>query len=247
MDWSNEWELAFNRSKCSVLHLGCRNVRNNYTFDSNDGMMKLMVTDTEKDLGILIDSQLDFGVHINHIVNKANNLLGLIKRSFVIRDRQSLLLLYKSTVRPVLEYGSAIWSPWKRKYIDSIEQIQRRFTKLIQGTKGLTYEQRLLDLNLHTLAFRRKREQLIQVYKLMHNLYDAEYGTFFQRADYDATRGNVFKLKTVRSRLLLRSRFFTVDIIHSWNRLPSDIVNSATLNSFKSAVGHHLRDEWYRY
>ena len=56
-----------------------------------------------------------------------------------------------------------------------IEQIQRRFTKLIDGTKGLSYEQRLSELNLHTLVFRRKREQLIQVFKLLHGHYDVDY------------------------------------------------------------------------
>jgi len=59
------------------------------------------------------------------------------------------------------------------KYVKYIEQIQCRFTKLINGMMGLNYEQRLKELNLHTLAFRRKREQLIQVYKLQHNHYDA--------------------------------------------------------------------------
>jgi len=61
-------------------------------------------SDNKKDLDILIGSHLYFGDHINHIVNKANRQLGLIRRLYFIRDRKSLLLLYKSTVRPVLEY-----------------------------------------------------------------------------------------------------------------------------------------------
>jgi len=57
----------------------------------------------------------------------------------------------------------------------------------------------------------------------------------------------VFKLKTVRAYLSLRSCFFTVHIINSWNSLPNDIVNYATFNSFKSAVGNHLRAQWFQY
>ena len=64
-----------------------------------------------------MDSQLDFGEHIIQVVGKANRQLSLIKRYFAVRDRRSLLLLYISrpTVRPILEYGSVVWSPWQKK------------------------------------------------------------------------------------------------------------------------------------
>jgi len=164
MDWSEEWKLAFNMDKCSVLKLGRNNAKNVYTFNSGRKSMELNITSKERDLCIIIDSELDFGEHIFQIVGKVNRQLVLIKRCFIIRDRQSLLLLCKSTARLILEYGSVVWSPWKKKYVKNIEQIQRRFTKLIYGMMGLNYEQCQKEPNLHTLAFRRKREQLIQVY-----------------------------------------------------------------------------------
>jgi len=108
MDWSEEWKLAFNREKCSVLQLGRNNAKNVYTFNSGRKSMVLNITSKERDLDIIIDTELDFGKHIFQIVGKANRQLGLIKRCFIIRDRQSLLLLYKSTVRPILEYGSVV-------------------------------------------------------------------------------------------------------------------------------------------
>jgi len=82
--------------------------------------MDLNITSKERNLGIIIESELDFGEHIFHIVGKANRHLGLIKRCFIIRDRQSLLSLYKFTVRPILEYGSVVWSHWKKKYTSTI-------------------------------------------------------------------------------------------------------------------------------
>jgi len=226
------------------LTAGRNNAKNAYTYVSGTESIELNRTSKERDLGIVIDSDLDFGEHIQ-LVGKANRQLGLIKQCFIIRDRQSLLLLYKSTVRPILEYGSAVWSPWKVKYVKIIEQIQRRFTKLVYGMMGLSYEQRLKELNLHTLAFRRKREQLIQVYKLLHNHYDADYRNLFEKVDYDAARGNGLKLKTIRTRLSLRSRFFTVAVIHAWNHLPNDVVNASTLNSLKTGVRRHLKAEWF--
>ena len=169
----------------------------------------------------------------------------MIKICFVIRDRQSLLLLYKSTARPILEYGFVVWSPWNKKYVNMIEQIQHRFTKLIYGAKGLSYEQCLTELNLHTLTFRRKRQQLIQVFKWLHGHYD--YHSLFHTVDYYVTRGNSLKLKTTRARLSLRSRFFTVGGLHDWNSLPNDIVNATSLNIFMSRITRHLFKEWFSY
>ena len=98
-----------------------------------------------------------------------------------------MLQLYKSTVRPILEYGSPVWCPWKKKHIVQIEQIQRRFTRLVGGLDGLNYDQRLKRLKLPILQYRRKREQLIQVYKVLNDLYDVDYRNFFEREDGGVT------------------------------------------------------------
>jgi len=107
------------------------------------------------------------------------------------------------------------------------------------------YEQRLIDLNLHTLAFKRTREQLLQVFKLMHYRYDAEYRNFFQREPSLTPLEETLKDRSHLSRI--RSCFFTLDIKRSWNSVPEEIINSVTLDSFKSAVGNHLRVEWFHY
>ena len=64
-----------------------------------------------RDLGIIVDGQLKFHSHTTHIVSKANRLLGLIKKSFEHITIHTLPLLYKSLVRPTLEYGNSIWGP----------------------------------------------------------------------------------------------------------------------------------------
>jgi hypothetical protein len=243
MNWSGDWDMEFNASKCSVLHLGNKNIIHKYKCSSQGVIVELANSSSERDLGIVMDSKLDFGCHINNIVNKANRQLGLLKRSFVIRDRHSMLMLYKSTIRPLLEYGSVVWSPWKVKYIDKIEQVQRRFSKLVSGTQGMPYEQRLEFLNLDSLAHRRQRESLIQVYKLLNNYYDIDYSVFFEKSDIVATRGNSMKLKTIRSKLKLRSNFFSVKAVSLWNSLPEKIVSSSTLNQFKSNLSKHFKDK----
>jgi len=240
MSWSESWEMSFNPSKCSVLHLGSTNSHNEYSFLYREEAVNLKHSEEVRDLGVTIDARLEFSSHINNIVSKANRQLGLLKRSFKIRDTASMLLLYKSTIRPILEYGSPVWSPWKIRQIDQIEQIQRRFTKIVAGMEGLDYSQRLKKLNLPTLQYRRRREQLIQVYKLINNAYDTDCSTFFERDNRNVTRVNSYKLKTKRARLMLRANFFSVGVVRDWNSLPDTVVTSGTLNQFKNSLDRHF-------
>ena len=76
--------------------------------------------------------------------------------------------LFKSLVRPILEYGNAVWAPYKVKDKNLVESVQRHFTKVIIGMKDLDYPQRLEKLNLPSLEFRRLRGDMIEVYKILH-------------------------------------------------------------------------------
>ena len=83
-----------------------------------------------------------------------------------------MIPLFKSLVRPILEYANVVWSPHLRKHIDNIESVQRNFTKRIIGMKDLDYHERLKILKIPSLEFRRFRGDLIEMYKICHKLYD---------------------------------------------------------------------------
>ena len=82
--------------------------------------------------------------------------------------------LYKALVRNHLDYAISIWSTYKQKYKDAIENVQRRATKQLPGMKNIPYEERLQRLKLPTLAYRRTRGDMIEVYKLLHGKYDSD-------------------------------------------------------------------------
>ena len=92
----------------------------------------------------------------------------MIRRSFKSRDEKMMLQLYKSVVRPHVEFAISSWSPHFKKDIEAIEKIQHRFTRLLPRMKHLSYEDRLIKLNLTTLERRRERGDIIQTYKIMH-------------------------------------------------------------------------------
>ena len=110
--------------------------------------------------------------NINTAINKANRILGITRRTFECLDQTSFKLLYKGMVRPQLEYGAPIWSPHLIKYKELIENVQRRATKLIPGFYDLPYPERIKKLEIPTLAYRRVRGDMIQVYKILNDKYD---------------------------------------------------------------------------
>ena len=103
--------MQFNEGKCKVMHLGSRNEKFSYTMNNH----VLEETTLEKDLGIQVSSDLKVSIHCQHSYNRANRMLGLIKRTFVCRDRKTMINLYKTMVRPHLEYSVSAWSPHNKK------------------------------------------------------------------------------------------------------------------------------------
>ena len=109
-----------------------------------------------------------------------------------------MIPLFKSLVRPVLEYGNSVWNPFLCRHIDLLEGVQRSFTKRLVQVQKLSYEQRLRKLKLPSLEFRRFRGDLIEVYKITHNLYDSQtINHLLPLFDDDRTRGHKFKLKKI--------------------------------------------------
>ena len=152
------------------------------------------------------------------------------------------LILYKSLVRPTLEYASVIWAPSLKKDIVAIENIQRRATKLVKDISSLSYEERIRQLGIPTLIYRRERADMIQLFKIM-NFYDhAELHSITIASD-SSTRGHQHKLVKRHFKYKTYMKNFTARSINPWNSLPSDCITSKTVNSFKSNLNNAWRLE----
>ena len=97
----------------------------------NEHSCILKVCDEEKDLGVWIDSDLKFNKHIAQAAAKARKIMGIIRRSFDYLSPDIFTQLYKSLVRPVLEYGHSVWQPRHKTLCKEAEKVQKRATKLI--------------------------------------------------------------------------------------------------------------------
>ena len=228
--WQLLWLLKFNTTdgKCKVMHAGINNPHNNYYLDG----ILLPTVDSEKDLGVYVNSKLDWSDHIAASIKKANACISWISRTMITRDASVMINLYKSLVRPHLEYCVQLWSPKPRygnwKVIMDIENVQRRYTRLIDGIGLRTYGERLNALSLTTLLERRARGDLIETFKIVGGL--VSYGSKFFNISrsgkliYPANYGK-FSQRT--------SDFFSKRVVNYWNKLPSVVRNSKSVDQFK--------------
>ena len=257
-EWSEAYQMSFNLAKCHVLHLGHNNPKAHYTMYKQMHTTKtpggiaytlqfhtLETVTEEVDLGVTVDQHLKFTKHVDLKVSKANKLLGLIKHSFKYLNAESLTLLYKSIIRPHVEYATSVWSPHLKGDRDKIEKLQRRATKLIPQIKDWSYQERLQHLNLPTLEYRRLRTDLILLYKYTHKLIKLDTKTHCLRCKHNTdmlqptlssvSRGHNLKFQ-VHHHTGIRDRFITSRALKHWNRLKPETVNASSINAFKGLL-----------
>ena len=117
--------------------------------------------------------------------------MGLIWRTFVFLDKHNFNLLYKSLVRPNIEHGTIVWSPFQKADINLIENVQRRAARFIPEIDKFDYQERLEKLDLPTLAYRQFCGSIIETYKILHNLYDANSTNSLFKCKESDTHGQV--------------------------------------------------------
>ena len=251
--WAKIMLMKFHPLKCKVLHLGRNNQKAEYFMHNDDGSLhKLENPDVEKDLGVFTDYKLHFTDHCQQKVNAANRTLRYIKHTFKHIDEDMFMLLYRSMVRPILEFSSCVWSPFLKYNIDSLERVQRRATKMIPTLQNLTYQQRLEKLNLETLSYRRKRADLLETYRIRNNLHKLDQSChcsicpdkkMFMESLSTTTRGHSKKVQ-IQEATGIRKHFFSSRVAAPWNNLSEKTIQSPTINAFKNNLKSELPDKF---
>lgn len=254
--WTELMLMKYNLDKCHILHLGKKNPQAKYVIPTTHNLKEkgqsvsytvfpydMKAVTEEKDLGVIIDDQLSFKSHIETKVKIANKMLGIVRRTFKYMDSDIFLRLYKSIVRPHLEYASVVWSPTTKQYQDKIESIQRRATRSVPSIAHLSYSERLKSLKLPTLHYRRLRSCMIFLYKYTHGLVKINLNSECEKCNnpnalqpsLGTTRGHNFKFQ-IQHHPGQRNKFFTARALEIWNRLGSSTVNASSINAFKNRL-----------
>ena len=230
-EWQKKWLLRFNMAdnKCKVLHLGKNNPRSIYSLNSTN----LPVVNVEKDLGVYVDNTLKWEENIEKAISKAKKTIGWVTRNVISRDKSVMLNIYKSLIRPHLEYCVQIWSPVAKhgrwSTILRIEGVQRQFSRLIEGVGILPYRERLEKLGLTTLLERRMRGDIIETFKILSGL--ANYGSQL----FSISRSG-YKLKYVSQKGKINEDFLPNRVVNYWNKIPDYVKNAQSIESCKNRL-----------
>ena len=167
--WASDNNMFFNAKKFHYLPLSSSQASNKSNIYINPSMDIIPQSTDVPDLGIIMSRDCSFDSHITSLSRRCNNLAGWILRTFVSRDKLTMLTLFKSLVISRLDYASQLWSPHKISQITQIEKVQRSFTKHIAGLRDLSYHERLQTLKIYSLQRRRERYCIILLWKIIKN------------------------------------------------------------------------------
>ena len=262
--WADTWGMKFNASKCYILSISKEQIRKSYFhYQLNDTILKHVSTNPY--LGILFSENLTWSAHINKITSKANSTLGFLQRNLHNCPRKCKQTAYVSLVRSLVEYGATLWDPYLKKEIDSLEKIQRKALRFIYGdyknyTPG-TINNLQQRSGLPSLLDRRKALRLTFMYKLVEGLVPAMPPASFiefnkpgrqirarKTSEYSSTniierhiRNNskTIKIRPSNSEQFRQSFFIKTAV--DWNQLSESVVQSTSLESFKSQLQKHMK------
>ena len=237
VEWSNDSLLGFHPGKCKSMRIQGRveaDIPHQYQMKGTT----LERTDVEKDLGVKIDNKLTFEKHINGKISQANQIWGLIRRTFKYMNKFIFRTLFTAKVRSIVEYAAPVWNPHRKKLIEDIEKVQKRASKHVPGLSKLPYQDRLRALKLPTLQYRRYRGDMIEMWKITHEKYDPDVVGNLINLQESRARGHIYNVAkpALTKNLDVRKFSFKMRVIEQWNNLPESVVTANTINTFKNRL-----------
>ena len=158
-------------------------------------------------------------------VNKAAGIANNLLKATLCRSVDFMTTIFKTHIRPILEFGSPVWHTGYLGDMKLLESVQRRWTKQVDGLQDYSYAQRLRHLNLY--SGRLIRADLIKYWKILHGHSPIVPTDLFTMSPATNTRGHKFKLLKPHASLDCRRKFFSVRGIDAWNSLPESIFCSS--------------------
>ena len=246
--WSVDNNTEFNDTKFELVRYGKSDELKQATSYITPSFQVIQEKTSVKDLGVTLSSDGTFKSHVNKIIESAKSMSSWVLRTFTARDRKTMLTLYKSLIRPILEYASILWAPVAKGEIQALEQIQKSFIKKISGISR-DYHQALIELNLYSLERRRERYIIIHAWKILEGLVPnlSKENPLFQQGNIEERRGriiNTHNLAATPSHLRkLKSQSFRCFGTKLFNCLPKHIRNitKTSVEEFKHKLDQFLK------
>ena len=242
--WQVNNNVAFNSSKFQLLRIGPnKELKQDTLLFTNDMKEALAPADNVRDLGIQMDSEVNFNVQRSLAINKTKRKMNWVLRTFRSREPYVMLTLWKTLIRPHLDYCSQLWAPSNLPGpLKEQEEPLRCFTKRIKGCWQMSYWERLRHLNLNSTQRRVERYRAIYMWKVHMGLVpnfgvdfissNSRLGTYVSLPPY---KGTYLRYKT------LKENSMAVEGAKIFNGLPMDLRNYiGPKDKFKSYLDKYL-------
>ena len=232
-EWSRRWKINIATNKTFIIHIGKNNPKDQYKINDNI----ICEVQSIRDLGIIIDNKLKFTEHISKIVRNTYMRMNLLFKIIKSKSTKTWLTLYKSYIRPLLEYAPEAWNPLQISEIKKLEKCQKYFTKIMLKKcrlPNIPYENRLEYLKIPTLETRRKIFDLVLMYKIINGYTHLNTESFFTK-NQKRTRFSQYKIKS-KFQNFNSSKSFINRTTKMWNVLDNETLKANSPYNFKNKL-----------
>ena len=232
--------MSFNPSKCSVMEISLK--REPPHRDYNFCGQVLQHCSSHPYLGVQLDSKLTWNEHISNSINKANRTLGMLRRNLWFCPREVKTTAYTTLVRPIIEYASCAWDPYRQGSINKLERVQRKAARFCIGDykRDSSVSQMLKDLEWDTLETRRERNRLTMLYKIQNSLVGINKESYVNVSSSAGIRKNHDQhLEVPFAKKDVYKFSFFPRTSKTWNNLGQQIISSPSYEVFRNQLQGH--------
>ena len=243
-NWAVQWKMSFNPDPIKEAKEIIFSRKLNKTLHPNlvFNLNPVNQSSNQKHLGMILDNKLNFNEHINEKVTKANKGIGIIRKLRPCLPRSSLLTIYKSFIRPHLDYGDVIFDqPYNESFCQKLETIQYIAALAITGAiRGTSKERLYQELGLEYLQSRRWLRRLCLFYKIYKSKFPLYLYNLIPSNRSSITR-NSNNIPQLPTRTAFFKNTFFPSVIIEWNKLDFNVRNSVSLEVFKKSIFKFIR------
>ena len=251
--WAFQWEMLFNPDPTKQAIEVCFSHKRDKViypplkFNNND----VQSANSEKHLGLVLDSKLDFNEHVNNKINKCNKSIVIMKKLFLNLSRNSLLIIYKTFVKPILDYADIIYDkPLTESFKDKLEMVQYNAALAFTGAiKGTSRDHIYRELGLEALAERKWSRNIFFFHKIINGLLPVclrSYISYCGEGGYrtrSANQKNLFSKEQFSTRTKIFELSFFPYCIKGRNNLSEELQKIKLTVQFKTKILSFIRSK----
>ena len=228
MKWAQTNEMTINPGKCKAVNFSKSRIKDRLQYKIDDQIIP--EENSFKYLGLIIRSDLNWQDHVNHTLRKAWRSLHFIMRILKKGNSKVKRLGYTALVRPILEYGSSCWDPYRKGQVRALDRVQKRAAKIAKIENGVGWE---------TLEQRRMIARLSALFKAYTgDPAWRDIGKRLRKPCYLGRDDHQHKIRTRKQRTDIGKFSFANRSIRDWNQLPAELLATypCSLNLFKKRI-----------